>query len=79
MIRKLIVAGALLGPLCVSAQAEDYYVLRLAAGESAECIAAPRMPDPEADEVKVGGPYASKAQAEEAMLNLPACTTEQGG
>jgi hypothetical protein len=79
MFRKLVVAGALLGSLSVSAQAEDYYVLRLEAGESAECIVAPSPPEPAADKVKVGGPYASKAQAEEAMLTLPACTAEQGG
>jgi hypothetical protein len=75
MFRALIIAGALLGALTISAHAEDYYVLRLEAGESAECIVAPRTPA--ADEVTVGGPYVSKAQAEEEMQTLADCATSE--
>ena len=76
MFRKLIIAGALLGPMATAALAEDYYVLQLKAGESAECIVVPRPPKPEADEVKVGGPYASKEKAEEEMQSLPTCQAD---
>ena len=75
MFRTLIIAGALLGALTISAHAEDYYVLRLEAGESTECIVAPRTPA--ADEVTVGGPYASKARAEEEMQSLADCATSE--
>ena len=69
MFRKLIIAGILVGSVTAPALAKDYYLIRPVSAQG--CIAVPRTAG--TGEEKVGGPYASKAQAEGAMKTFPGC------